>query len=171
MYLSTEQAEWKCHLAFLVPIDIHRWSLTAIDKFKAYVQQFEKLAITIPNSVNSATRSTAVILWGSGHQSTNDSDALEAEFNVWQNVNVKMIFQGLARTNVHIDHFDVQQSFPMLNDEPKMLLANHSHPNRTHHLQEDGKEKTRKRVQRWQPAPPCRTKEFAGKLISHTFHF
>lgn len=161
MYCGTERAEWKCHLAFLGPVDINGWSLTAIDKFKTYAQQFNNLAITIPNTVNPSAQSTAVILWGSRDKSTDDSDALKAEFNVWQNVNVKMIFQGLARTNVHIEHFDTDKSLPMLNDEPK--LAKHSHPNRMHHLPDDGKEKPHKKVHRWWPAPPCRTKEFTGE--------
>lgn len=165
MYRCTERAEWKCHLAFLVPVHTNGWSSAAIDKFKAYVQQFNNLAISIPNLVNASTHSTAVILWGSRDKSTNDSDALEAEFNVWQNVNVKMIFQGLARTNVHIGHFDTDKSLAMRDDESKMLVAKHNHPNRMHHLQDNGKEKPRKRVQRWRPALPCRTKEFTGKYI------
>lgn len=149
-------------MAFLVPVDIDGWSLTAIEKFETYTKQYEKLAITIPNSVSSSTRSTAVILWGSGDRSTSDSDALEAESNVWQNINLKMIFQGLARTNVHIEHFE--QFVPMLNDgQQQMLLAMQNHMKQIHHLQVDGKEKTHKKVQRWRPASPCRTKEFKGE--------
>lgn len=152
-------------MAFLVPVpvDINCWSLTAIDKFKMYAKQFEKLAITIPNSVNSSTQSTAVILWGSGDRIVKDVDALEAEFNIWQNINLKMIFQGVARTNVHIKHFYPEHFVPMLNDEQQMLFAKQIRTNWVHHLEGDGKYKGHKKVQRWLPASPCRTKEFTGK--------
>lgn len=173
MFLCIERAEWKCHLAFLGPVDNNAWSLTAIDAFTTYCfKQHEKLAITIPNSITPSTRSTAVILWGSGDRSTidTDSDALEAEFDVWRNINLKMIFQGLARTNVHIEYFNAEKCAPMPNDnQQKMLLPMQNHKNGLNR-QDDGKEKTHKKVQRWLPASPCPNKEFKGKK-SFVMHF
>lgn len=153
-------------MAFLVPVDINCWPFTAIDKFRTYgFEQYERLSITIPNEVNSSTRSTAVILWGSGDRiaSADDNDGLEAEFNVWRNINLKMIFQGLARTNVHIKHFDPEQTVSMFNGEQQMVMANENYTNRVHHAQGGGKEKPNKIGKRWLPAPICRNKEFTGE--------
>lgn len=166
MILFLEWAEWKCHLAFLVPIGGICWPLSAIDKFKTYASQFEKLAITIPNSINSFTQSTAVILWGFGNRNATGIDALEADFDVWRNLNLKMIFQGLARSNVHIAHLDPEPFVPLLNDEHQFLVAKQNHMNWQRHIDdEDDKEKGREKVQRWLPAPPFRTKEFKGKKV------
>lgn len=150
-------------MAFLFPIDSIEWSLTSIDKFKTYAKQYEKLAVTIPNSINSSTRSTAVILWGSCDQSANESDALEAEFNVWQNISLKMIFQGLARSNVHIGCFSIENFVTLPNDECQVLSA------KQNHTEGNGKEKGLKKLQRWLPALPCRNKKFNGNSFCGAF--
>lgn len=147
--LSAEWAEWKCHLAFVGPIDNVSWSNTAIDKFIAYTNQFEKLAITIPISINSCAQSTPVILWVSCDRDAIKIDALEAEYDTWQNVNLKMIFQGLARSNVHIAYLSPERLMPWQTDDMKQL--------------QNGTNRERKKVQRWSPAPPVPSKEFKCK--------
>lgn len=92
----------KCHLAFIAPVSYY-WSHTSIDKFNEYAQKYTALAITIPSVVNSATESTGVILWGFVDRKVNAS---EANIDGWQNINLQMIFQGVARTIVDIDSFD-----------------------------------------------------------------
>lgn len=157
-----EWAEWKCHLAFVVPIDSICWSKTAIDKFKMYTKQFEQLSITIPNSVNSCAKSTPVILWASCDRNASAIDALDAKFDVWQNINLKMIFQGLARSNVHIAYLRQEKFGPLNNDNihHMSLTQQHHHTNAEH-----------KKIQQWSPAPPFRSKEFKGKSILIVFYF
>lgn len=164
--LFVERAEWKCHLAFLVPVDSITWTLTAIDKFKTYAKQFEKLTVTIPNFVNSSTRSTPVILWGS-RGDFDASDALEAEFDVWRNINLQMIFQGVARTNISIERFSSEHFLSSANDNDvcQMMMPKQNHANQVDYFKENDKRNGRKKAVRWLPTSPCSDKEFTGKYF------
>lgn len=163
-----DQAEWKCHLAFLIPVDCICWSLTAIDKFKSYVGQFKAFAITVPPTVDTSTRSTAVILWGLMHKQNDIIDIDAPEAIVWRNINLQLIFQGVARSIVHIDHLSSNLFMPWLNDahdEPRNLsIIKRSHTNRKGQIHGVVSKKSCGKVNRWLPALPCRSKEFTGTV-------
>lgn len=158
MYI--ERAEWKCHLAFLVPVDCICWSLTAIDKFKMYAEQFTEFAISSPHTtVNTSTTSTAVILWGLMRKQNDSCDIDGAPEVHWQNINLKLIFQGIARSIVHIKYLQSDAIMPRQNEELSLLKRIHLNDER--HV-EIRSRKSVKRANRWLPALPCRSKEFTG---------
>lgn len=164
--MLTDRVEWKCHLAFLIPIDSICWTLTAIDKFKAYGRRFEKYAISIPHHVNQPTQSKAVVLWGLMRQ---DSETSEIETDdeepryVWQNINLQMIFQGVARSIVHIKHLSSGPAMPCpLNGNESQKESMFSQFGE-HQQNEENDKILHERVGRWLPAQQCRFKEFTGE--------
>lgn len=139
--------------------------MTAIDKFKMYAKHFEKYAITIPPTVHAPTESTAVILWGLIRQESEHSDDDEEKPNyVWRNINLQMVFQGVARSVVHIKHlsFNSTMSWPKGDVSPTGSLLNSS-------IDAKNGKIPPKRVDRWLPAQQCRAIEFTGNvsILSH----
>lgn len=162
--IFSERAEWKCHLAFLIPVDCICWSQTAIEKFKTYAEQFKEFAVSIPHTVDTSTRSTAVILWGLMRP---QNDAYDADCNyVWRNINLQLIFQGVARAIVNIDQFKSNFPIPCLNDKSHIELTmkqNHTNVKRHQHGGANGRKKSCKNVpDQWLPALPCRSREITG---------
>lgn len=156
---TTDRAEWKCHMAFLVPIDCTCWSLTAIDKCKEYGEKFKEFAISIPRAVDTSTRSTAVILWGLMRDENDANDR-----TVWRNINLQMIFQGYARSIVHIE--DLNSGFLM--PRPNEIQSFEQQK------QDDGAncKRLRKTPNRWLPPLPNRFKEFTGtKIVNSPYSF
>lgn len=94
----------------------------------------------------------------------NDTSEIDEHHNyVWRNINLQMIFQGVARSIVHIDQLSTDLSMPWLNGNE---MINQNHENYEH--QHDGIKcrMLQKRVNRWLPALPCQSKEFTGRELS-----
>lgn len=134
----------KCHLAFIAPTNSCSWSLSAIDKFIEYTNRFSSLAITIPTVVSSATDTTGVILWGSMEQ---EKTSQETE-HIWQNINLQMIFQAVARSTIDLNSFN-HHSEDIIDFEE--------------HL-------TNRNTFRWPAAEKCFYPEFFGKQKIFLFH-
>lgn len=164
LFICLDRDERKCHLAFLIPIDSICWTLTAIDKFKVYAKQFEKYALSIPHTANVPTQSTAVILWGlmrlESQTSGTETDDEQPNY-VWRNINLQMVFQGVARSIVHIEHLcsDSATQWLYSNGSQEKLASNHV--SEQQHDGENGK------IDRWLPAQQCRLKEFTGRVSIH----
>ncbi|XP_055313250.1 uncharacterized protein LOC129574801 [Sitodiplosis mosellana] len=149
---------WKCHLAFIAPTNSHTttaWSLSANDKFIEYTKRFDELAISIPCLSSATSISTAVILWGLRQHRMNALDATEDD---WENLNLMLIFQGVARSITDIEIIQhlarVPQDFVaypsvQLTDDKIVQFENH----------------TRYSNRKWQPVEPSTTKEFVGMPV------
>lgn len=162
MFVILDRSEQKCHLAFLIPIDSICWTSTAIEKFKSYANRYEEYALSMPDVVQPLTKSTAVILWGLMRQQSDTSDEDDAHVDyVWQNINLQMIYQGVARSVVHIKHLSAGMPMPRLNanDFQKILTVNHI-------KQHQYDVEIGKRAFQWLPAAQCQHKEFTGKKTS-----
>lgn len=135
----------RCHLAFVAPPNTNNWSLTAIDKFNEYTKRYTEFAITIPSVVTSSVISIGVILWGLNKPT---DDALAKNEDAWENINLRLIFQGVARSTIDIDQFQYlskeRVNFQMVN----------------------------KHGSRWSAAGPCQSIEFIGKhKLSNLYGF
>lgn len=165
LLVCLDRDERKCHLAFLIPIDSICWTLTAIDKFKVYAKQFEKYAISIPHTVNTPAQSTAVVLWGlmreESETSGTETDDEQANY-VWRNINLQMIFQGVARSIVHIKHLSTDSPMAWLNGNESRGKSMQNDVSERQLDQKNGKI-LHKRVDQWLPAQQCRLKEFTGR--------
>lgn len=145
--------------------------MTATDKFKAYAAQYKKYAISIPQAVDTSTPSTAVILWGS-MPLQNDDDNNEYDDHIWRNINLQMVFQGVARSLVHIESFNCE-----LNDKrPIECIVEQNHAIVKHHNGGKNKKSLKTKITRWLPAapgplPPCHSKVFTGMNFKLNFHF
>lgn len=138
----------------------------AIEKFKTYAAEFKEFAVSIPQTVNTSTRSTAVILWGLMRPQNDTTENDDDRNYVWRNINLQMIFQGVARSIVNIEHFNSNFPIPWLNDKPHIELIEKQIHATVKHDGANGHKKSRKNVSHeWLPAPPCRSKEITGMKV------
>lgn len=86
----------RCHLAFVAPSGMNTWSLTAKDKFIEYCKRFDELQMSVP-VLNSYSSSTPVVLWSIEKK---QYSALEPCKTVIRNINIDLIFHGVARSTV-----------------------------------------------------------------------
>lgn len=146
---------WKCHLAFIVPTNSSVWSLSANDKFIEYTKHFNELAITIPTLASATSLSTAVILWGLRERRV---DALEAGEDVWENLNLLLIFQGVARSTTDIE---LLQDFSCVSHDFVMYRS----VQKTDDKIVPFKNRTKIPIWKWSPTESCTTKTFIGKNV------
>lgn len=159
-------------MAFLAPIDNISWTWTPIDKFKQYSEQFSGFAISQPRSIASATTSssTGVILWGLVQQNDVDDEndnTLDAhKVDSWRNINVQMIFQGIAQPTAHIELF-YREFLPPINVHREM------NKRKSNELIDDdcarnvvmrGKQAKRIINRNWPSPKPNQSKEFIGNV-------
>lgn len=145
---------WKCHLAFIAPTNATTWSLSANDKFIEYTKRFDELAISIPCLASVTSISTAVILWGLRRRCRMNALEGTAEDD-WENLNLMLIFQGVARSITDIEIIEHLARAPM-----------HFVECRTVQLTDDKvvqfKNQAKYSDWRWLPAEPCTNKQFIG---------
>lgn len=101
---------------------------------------------------------------------TDENDGQDPDHSaVWQNINLQMIFQGVARSIVHIEYFSSGFPPPCSNDEPRIeLMAKQIDRNVKQYQHDNAKahQKSRKNLaHRWLPALLCRSKEITGKFV------
>lgn len=144
---------WKCHLAFIAPTNSTTWSSSANDKFIEYTQRFDELAITIPSLASATSFSTAVILWGLQKRRLN---ALEANEDDWENINLMLIFQGVARSTTDIEIIEHYSCVP----EDFVLYPSAQLTNNTMAQFENATNNSEKK---WRLVESSMTKEFIGK--------
>lgn len=146
---------WKCHLAFIAPTNSTNWSSLANDKFIEYTQHFDDLAITIPSLASATSFSTAVILWGLRKRLVN---ALEANEDDWENINLMLIFQGVARSTTDIEiveHYSI---------EPQDFIV-YPTAQLTDNTMDWFENQTKSTDKKWRLVEPSTTKEFIGENI------
>lgn len=82
---------------------------------------------------------------------------------VWRNINLQMIFQGVARSLVHIEDLNSGLPMPRPNEGHAIIEQQQQHQLK----QGDGStchgKMPRKTKKRWLPALTCRDKEFTGE--------
>lgn len=146
------------------------WSLTAIDKFKMYAKQFKEFAISLPRPIDhTCAGSTPVILWGLMRRKNDisDGDEHDEQHNyVWRNINLQMVFQGVARSIVHVEQFNSDFSMQWLNDDNErhnISTTNGNHKNIEHQRNGTNYRMPHKKVNRWLPAVTSRSRKFIGK--------
>lgn len=102
--------KWQCHLAFIAPTTRNTWSLTATISLDELIHKYKKLAITLPSLASQSTNSHAVILWGLNQIK---NDALNATEDGWENLNLKMVLQGLAKSVMEMERFELHSKWPI----------------------------------------------------------
>lgn len=166
--LIPDRAVWKCHLGFLAPTNNMSWSLTAIDTFKQYTdKRFIELAVTVPRSLAPSSKSTGVILWGLYERNPEEVEALEADRYAWLNINLEMVFQGVAKPTVPIDQFnhDFLLSTNVQNEMSEQMKHQTNVECQLSAEDVKGKRINRKKSRKpykWLPAEISRSKDFKG---------
>lgn len=127
--------------------------MTAIDNFEEFADRSVELAISLPRLVGLSSHSTAVILWGSNE--INDSSVHE-EYYAWRNINLQMIFQGIARPTVHIDLFNHDFLLPA---DAKREMDQHMTKPRL----KPSEETKHQHALHWLPSELCPFRQFNGK--------
>lgn len=163
----SDRAMWKCHLAFLAPTNNISWSSTANDTFRNYQDRFSELSVTVPRLMAPSSTSTGIILWGL-RKNVQDMNGLDADCSDWTNINLQMVYQGVAQPTVPIERFnDFLPSEDVRSEMNKQMVH---HMNDECQLSDEtikgaNRKKVRKCVQ-WLPVQLSRSIEFTGKYIS-----
>lgn len=129
-----------------------------------YAEQFEEIAISVPHTVDTSSGSTSVILWGLKRQQNVTNERNEHQRYVWRNINLQMVFQGVARTIVHIEQLSTDFAMPRLNVNELQMFStiNKNHGNAEHHRDVANCKMSHKKVNRWLPALASRAKKIEG---------
>lgn len=128
--------------------------MAAIDKFQEYCERFVGFAVTIPQWLISSSQSTGVILWGL------ELNISETDQYLWRNINLKMIFQGVALHTIHINFVDCHFM------ESMNVSSEMNNQQMDANIIDNMNKKSMKIHQRWLPSQLPRSKEFTGNFIN-----
>lgn len=120
--------------------------------------------MTLPRLIAPSSQLTGVILWGL----CENVGALVADHYIWLNINLQMIYQGVAKPTVHIEQFN--RDFSLSINAQCEMNKQAMHQTNRHECQMsadvvNGKTINRKKHRndfRWLAAQLCRSKEFTG---------